>query len=102
MRIAKERKVIPDPIDDRKFQEWKESGKSGILLGITLNPRKCIGEKVRRIPINVETKCKRERVHEDEGNKFLEARIFSPLKIIPEKIAITAPKERTKWKWATT
>ena len=55
-KIAKERKVIPDPIDDRKFHEWKESGKSGILLGITLNPRKCIGEKVRRIPINVETK----------------------------------------------
>ena len=55
-KIAKDRKVIPDPIDDRKFQEWKESGKSGILLGITLNPRKCIGEKVRRIPINVETK----------------------------------------------
>ena len=53
---AKDRKVIPDPIDDRKFQEWKESGKSGILLGITLNPKKCIGEKVRRIPINVETK----------------------------------------------
>ncbi len=52
----KDNKVIPDPIDDRKFQEWKESGKSGILLGITLNPRKCIGEKVRRIPINVETK----------------------------------------------
>ena len=55
-KIAKDRKVIPDPIDDRKFQEWKESGKSGILLGITLNPRKCIGTKVRRIPINVETK----------------------------------------------
>ena len=55
-KIANDRKVIPDPIDDRKFQEWKESGKSGILLGITLNPRKCIGEKVRRIPINVETK----------------------------------------------
>jgi len=54
--MAKDRKVIPDPIDDRKFQEWKESGKSGILLAITLNPRKCIGEKVRRIPINVETK----------------------------------------------
>ena len=54
--IAKDRKVIPDPIDDRKFQEWKESGKSGTLLGITLNPRKCIGEKVKRIPINVETK----------------------------------------------
>ena len=30
-KIAKDRKVIPDPIDDRKFQEWKESGKSGIL-----------------------------------------------------------------------
>jgi hypothetical protein len=28
----------------------------GILLGITLNPRKCIGEKVRRIPTNVKTK----------------------------------------------
>ena len=55
-KIAKERKVIPDPIDDRKFHEWKESGKSGILLCITLNPKKCIGEKVRRIPINVETK----------------------------------------------
>jgi len=54
--IEKDRKVIPDPIDDRKFQEWKESGKSGILLGITLNPKKCIGEKVRRIPINVESK----------------------------------------------
>ena len=55
-KIAKDRKVIPDPIDDRKFQERKESGKSGILLGIILNPRKCIGEKVRRIPIKVETK----------------------------------------------
>ena len=94
-KIAKERKVIPDPIDDRKFQEWKESGKSGILLGITLNPRKCIGEKVRRIPINVERKWERERVDDTEGNKFLEPTIFSPLKIIPEKIVITAPKERT-------
>ena len=59
-KIAKERKVIPDPIDDRKFHEWKESGKSGILLCITLNPKKCIGEKVRRIPINVETKWKKD------------------------------------------
>ena len=25
MKIAKDRKVIPDPIDDRKFHEWKES-----------------------------------------------------------------------------
>merc|ERR1712228_297626 len=29
---------------------------SGILLGNMLNPKKCIGEKVSRIPINVETK----------------------------------------------
>jgi len=56
MKIAKDKKVIPDPIDDRQFQACKESGNCGILLGITLNPRKCIGEKVRRIPINVETK----------------------------------------------
>ena len=55
-KILKDNKVIPDPIDDRKFQEWKESGKSGILLGIRLNPKKCIGEKVRTIPINVKTK----------------------------------------------
>jgi len=40
-KIAKDRRVIPDPIDDRKFHEWKESGKSGILLGIRLNPQKC-------------------------------------------------------------
>ena len=37
-----------------------------------------------------------ERVLEDEGNKILEPTNFSPMKIIPEKIAITAPKERTK------
>ena len=46
-----------------------------------------------------DSKCKRERVHEDEGNKFLDPEmptIFIKLKIIPEKIAITAPKERTK------
>ena len=28
----KDRKVIPDPIDDREFQELKESGKDGINL----------------------------------------------------------------------
>ena len=49
-------KVIPEPIDDRKFQEWKESWKSGTLLGITLKPKKCIGENVRRIPIKVNKK----------------------------------------------
>ena len=26
--MAKDRKVIPDPIDDRKFQEWKENRKT--------------------------------------------------------------------------
>merc|ERR1712050_41373 len=38
-------------------------------------------------------KKKKKKQEEDEGNKLLEPRIFSPLKIIPEKIAITAPKE---------
>ena len=52
-------KVIPEPIDDRKFHEWKESGKSGILLGNMLNPKKCIGEKVSRIPINVFSKMQK-------------------------------------------
>ena len=42
IKNPKDRKVIPDPIDDREFQELKESGKDGILLGITLNPKKCI------------------------------------------------------------
>ena len=74
--IANDIKVIPEPIDDRKFQEWKESGKSGILLGITLNPRKCIGVKVKRIPTNVKRKWERERVHDTEGNKFLEPKII--------------------------
>merc|ERR1712160_110121 len=36
---------------------------------------------------------KRERVLEGEGNKILEPTIFSATKIIPEKIAITAPKK---------
>ena len=31
-KIAKERKVIPDPIDDRKFQEWKETQKKRTRL----------------------------------------------------------------------
>ena len=26
IRNEKDNKVIPDPIDDRKFQEWNESG----------------------------------------------------------------------------
>ena len=47
------RKVIPDPINDREFQEVKESGKDGILFGITLNPKKCIGETARRMPLSL-------------------------------------------------
>ena len=35
VKQPKNRKIIPDPIDDREFQESKESGKDGILLGIT-------------------------------------------------------------------
>ena len=54
---------------------------------------------VRKKRSQNETKCKRERVHEDEGNNVTcpeMPTIFIKLKIIPEKIAITAPKERTK------
>ena len=35
----KDRKVIPDPIDDKEFQELNESGKDGILLGLSLENR---------------------------------------------------------------
>ena len=48
---TKDRKVIPDPIDNREFQELKKSGKDGVLLGIALNPKKCMGGTVRRTPI---------------------------------------------------
>ena len=40
----------------------------------------------------VHGRLERERVLESEGNKFLEPTIFSPLKIIPEKIAIEFKK----------
>ena len=33
-------------------------------------------------------------IRNEEGNNGLEPRILEPLKIIPEKIAITAPKDR--------
>ena len=49
----------PQIIATGKFHEWKESGKSGILLGNMLNPKKCIGEKVSRIPINVFSKMQK-------------------------------------------
>ena len=38
-RTPKGRKVIPDPIDDKEFQELNESGKDGILLGLSLENR---------------------------------------------------------------
>ncbi len=53
---TKDRQVTPDPIDDRKFHEWRESGKSGMRRGMTENPRKCNGEKVSEMPIKVGTK----------------------------------------------
>merc|ERR1711894_489706 len=95
---GRQRVATPTKVDS--IEKTSHLGESMIWtlprLVRTLNPRKCIGEKVRRIPINVETKWLRELQEEDEGNKFLEPTIFSPLKITPEKIAITAPKERTK------
>ncbi len=48
--------VIIEPKDDRKFQELKLSGKSGILLGWRLKPKKCMGMKVRWIPKKLKKK----------------------------------------------
>ena len=48
---TKDRRVIPAPIDDREFQQLQEFGKDGVLLGITINPKICMGGMVRRIPI---------------------------------------------------
>ena len=45
--------VRPEPTDDRQFQQLRQSGKSGILLGITLKPTKCRGVKLKIIPRNV-------------------------------------------------
>ena len=49
----KDRKIIPDPMDDREFQELKESGKDGILFGIIFNTQKRMGGMVSRIPKSV-------------------------------------------------
>ena len=54
----KDRKVILDPTDDREFQELKESGKDGILLGIILDTKKRMGGMVSRIPKSVIGTCK--------------------------------------------
>ena len=49
-------KLFLIPIDDREFQEFKESGKDGIVLGITLNPKQCIGEPLKK-NTNKSLKC---------------------------------------------
>jgi len=41
---------IIDPTDAIKFHPAKQSGKSGIRLGIPANPKKCIGKKVKFTP----------------------------------------------------
>ena len=97
-RKQKPESVNPEPIDDRKFQELRLSGKSGILLGWRLNPKKCMGVKVSRIP---------KRVRKKWNLAFLELGMKAPRPVswknkTPKKRAITAPRESTKWKWATT
>ena len=70
-----------------------------------MKPNKCIGVKVKSIPINVTTQwyleielvdVQREPWIPDESSSW------SWKNIIPEKIAITVPKDNTKWKWVTT
>ena len=53
--------VILDPICDKAFHEWKEYGKSGLLFGMAINRRKCIGKNGRRIPTHVDTTCLNDR-----------------------------------------
>jgi hypothetical protein len=48
--------VIIDPNVAILFQLEYESGKSGILLGIPANPKKCIGKKQTLTPIKVDQK----------------------------------------------
>ena len=90
--------MIPDPIDDRKFQEWKESGKSGILLGIILNPKKCIGIKVNRTPMKIIIKERSDNKEVVENNIEYKP-VYKEKYIMEEKIDIMAPKDNTKWKW---
>ncbi len=39
-KIAKDRKVIPDPIDDRKFQDRKESEKCKSISRLKIRQKK--------------------------------------------------------------
>jgi len=48
--------VINDPKVAIEFHSEYESGKSGILLGIPANPKKCIGKKHKLTPTNVDQK----------------------------------------------
>ena len=77
---------MPKDKKDEREKPLLTKGKRHKVVRFLISPKK---KKINR-------RLERERVLESEGNKFLEPTIFSPLKIIPEKIAITAPKERTK------
>ena len=101
-KIAKDRKVIPDPIDDRKFQDEKESGKSRILLGIILNPKKCIDINVNNIPNNNINNWYIDNNDIIDNNIILILIILSIINNIPDIIDIIAPKDNIKWKWAIT
>ena len=95
----KDSKVMPDPIDDRKLQEWKESGKSGIRRGIVLKPRKWIGINVNNTPININIKCNKDKYELDDNIIVWVENIYDEKYNILENIDIMAPKDNTKWKW---
>lgn len=42
-----------EPKLDTEFQPAYESGKSGILLGIPANPKKCWGKNVKLLPFKI-------------------------------------------------
>ena len=92
---------MPLPIEQRYIQDWQWSAKSHIRLGTILKPRKCIGVKVNNIPINTSIRCNLDIVLVDDRYIPWDSN-WSCKYIIPVKIAITVPKDKTKWKWVTT
>ncbi len=56
-KINTDKADTTEPTEETAFKNVKVSGKSGILLGIPLNPRKCIGKNVKFTPINNTIKC---------------------------------------------
>lgn len=73
-----------------KFQLEKASGYSAIRLGIPDNPKKCIGKKVKLTPQNRVQKKKIEYTLQKKNPNS-----FSIQKKNPEKIANTAPIDKT-------